>query len=348
MNHPRISIIILNWNGPEDTIECLESVYKINYPNYDIIVVDNGSKDDSIKKFKEYFKGEIKIESNFFDFSDENKPITMFEYLETDFKRFDDDYARFNSLNPNNRAILIKNLDNKGYAEGNNVGIRFVSKYLNSDYTLILNNDVVVDPEFLNELTIAAESEPDIGILGPASLNYFKPDNVYSMGAKVNFWIGSWKPLETGKYSNERAKTIIDVDFVGGAAFMIKNEVLNKIGLFYSPYFANWEETDYCMKAKKNGFRVISVPNSKIWHKVSSSISLTNPDRIYWILRNNIIFMRRNAKLKYFPSFLLFYLFLRVPSFIYWGFRGNSIQNSFKLIRLITKAIKEGLTFNIN
>lgn len=347
MNLPRIAIIILNWNGSDDTNECLESLYQINYPNYDVIVVDNGSEDGSLKNIKKYCEGKIEVDSEFFDYTYENKPITLFEYLENDLERFKKD-KEFNDLPNNKRAVMIKNFDNKGYAEGNNVGMRFVSKYLNSEYILILNNDIVVDPNFLNELAIAAKNRPDAGIIGPAMLNYYEPENVYSMGAKMNFWIGGWKPLEMGKYSPETDKDIIEVDFVGGAAFMIKREVIEKIGVFYSPYFANWEETDYCIQAKKEGFVVISVPKSKIWHKVSSSISLNNPNRIYWILRNNIIFMRRNAKLRFLPSFFLFYFFIRVPSFIYWGIRGNSIHDSLKIIQKVTKAIKEGLTVKIN
>lgn len=347
MNYHSVSIIILNWNGWKDTIECLKSLYKINYPKYDIIVVDNGSEDDSIEIIRKFCEGKIEIKSEFFDYDKENKPIKIFEYFENDLIRFKQDYNQFKELNPGKRVILIKNRDNKGYAEGNNVGIRFVLKYLNSDYTLILNNDVVVDPDFLTELVIAAESKPNIGIIGPVNLNYYDPEYVDSMGAKVNFWIGSWKPLKMDEYSIKNNNNYIDVDFVLGAAFMIKRDVIKKIGVFYSNYFANWEETDYCIQAKNNGFNVISVPKSKIWHKISSSISITNPNRIYWILRNNILFMRRNAKFRYFPSFLFFYFFFRVPSFIYWGFRCNSFHDLFKLIRMITKAVKEGLTLKI-
>ena len=72
-NYPRVAIIILNWNGWEDTIECLESLYQITYPNYDVIVVDNGSEDESIEKIKEYCEGEIKVESKFFECNPINK-----------------------------------------------------------------------------------------------------------------------------------------------------------------------------------------------------------------------------------------------------------------------------------
>ncbi|MFV9677706.1 MAG: glycosyltransferase family 2 protein [Methanosarcinales archaeon] len=80
----KVSIIILNWNGWQDTIECLESVYQITYPRYDVIVLDNGSGDESIEKINEYCKGKIEVESKFFEYSSENKPIKIIEYTRED------------------------------------------------------------------------------------------------------------------------------------------------------------------------------------------------------------------------------------------------------------------------
>ena len=76
----KVLIIILNWNGWRDTIEYLESLYQITYPNYDVIVVDNGSEDESIEKIKEYCEGKIKVESKFFGYPNENKLIKSIEY----------------------------------------------------------------------------------------------------------------------------------------------------------------------------------------------------------------------------------------------------------------------------
>ncbi len=344
--YPNVSIIVLNWNGWEDTIECLESLYQINYPNYNVIVVDNGSKDVSIKKIKEYCDGKIKIKSEFFNYTEKNKPIKLFEYCENDLKRFECDKIHFLSYSSNEKIILIKNFENKGYTDGNNIGMDFILEYLDSEYLMILNNDIVVDEYFLKELMAVTINNKNIGILGPTNMSYDKPEEIQSRGAKMNFWTGGWRALDRDM-SNQKMNPM-EVDFVGGAAFMIKREVVEKIGVFYSPYFANWEETDYCIKAKKNGFKVFCVPKSKIWHKVSSSISINNPNRIYWILRNNIIFMRRNAKIRYFPSFFIFYFLLRIPSFLYWGFQKNTVRNSFKLIQMVIKATLDGITFNIN
>ncbi len=78
--NPRVAIVILNWNGWLDTIECLESVYQMQYPVYDVIVIDNGSENNSIEKIKEYADGKIHVDSPFFTYAEDNKPIDYIEY----------------------------------------------------------------------------------------------------------------------------------------------------------------------------------------------------------------------------------------------------------------------------
>ena len=79
MINPKVTIIVLNWIEWKNTIECLESLYRITYPNYDVIVVDNGSEDESIEKIKEYCKGKVKVDSKFFEYDQGNKPIKIIE-----------------------------------------------------------------------------------------------------------------------------------------------------------------------------------------------------------------------------------------------------------------------------
>ena len=84
---PKVAIIILNWNNWKDTIECLESVYQIDYPNYNVIVVDNSSENESIQKIKEYCNGLIYVKSKFFQYNPINKPIQVLELTEEDVKK---------------------------------------------------------------------------------------------------------------------------------------------------------------------------------------------------------------------------------------------------------------------
>src|SRR4030042_5210130 len=105
---PKVSIIILNWNGWRDTIECLESLYRITYLNYDVIIIDNGSTDESIKKIKEYAQGKIKVDSKFFEYSIMNKPITIIEYIPEDLFT-GDGKKEINNNQSYRKMILIKN-----------------------------------------------------------------------------------------------------------------------------------------------------------------------------------------------------------------------------------------------
>jgi len=97
---PKVSIIVLNWNNWKDTIECLESLYRISYTNYNIILVDNGSDDDSVEKIGEYVQGELETESDFFEFNQDNKPL---DYLELE----KDNYAGLDLEEPWGRKLFI-------------------------------------------------------------------------------------------------------------------------------------------------------------------------------------------------------------------------------------------------
>ena len=116
---PEVSIIILNWNGLEDTIECLESLKKITYPNYKLIIVDNGSEGNDVAVLRHRFGSYIHI---------------------------------------------IEKDKNYGFTEGNNIGMRYALKG-EARYILLLNNDTIVDPDFLSNLIKVAAGDPKIGLL---------------------------------------------------------------------------------------------------------------------------------------------------------------------------------------
>ena len=118
MTHPRVAIIILNWNGWGDTVECLESLYRISYPNYDVIVVDNGSEDESVQKIREYCEGGIEVESKFFEYSRENKPIKIIEYTREGAEAGGGKERGIVDLASNGKMMIIKNKKNYGFLGG--------------------------------------------------------------------------------------------------------------------------------------------------------------------------------------------------------------------------------------
>ncbi|MEM3713487.1 MAG: glycosyltransferase family 2 protein [Candidatus Aenigmatarchaeota archaeon] len=329
---PRVSIIILNWNNWLDTIECLESLYNITYPTYDVIIVDNGSKDISILKIKEYAEGKIEIKSKFFKYDVYNKPIKVFEVVEEDAKSGQFNRSLYEKYDVQKRMILIRNKDNYGYCGGNNIGIKFALNILDPNYILLLNNDTVVDKHFLSELVNFSQHNEEIGIVGPKIYYYDfnnRSDIIQFAGAKLNILTLNKKVYGYNQKENVVECTPLYTDEVNGACMLIKKNVFSKLKLLDERYFAYWEETDFCFKARESNFKLLIIPTSKIWHKVGSN----NPKEkrisalaTYLFGRNAIHFIRNNLSgFKRFIS-LIFFLIIKFVylEFVYLLYYKNS------------------------
>jgi len=266
MSYPKVSIIVLNWNGLSDTIECLESLRKITYTNYGVIVVDNGSDGDDARILSEKYA----------------------------------DYAH-----------IIVNDKNYGYTGGNNIGMQYSRSHWQPDYHLILNNDTVVAPDFLNGMVETAESDADIGIVGPAIYNYDFPERIIYGGGKLNMWTG--KAGHIAPHDESR-----DVDCVSGCCLLIKDTVAQKVGVLDESYFCYWDDIDYCVRVREAGFRVVYCSPSKIWHKVPAIVPWYRrlkgnnrlsvvPYKVYYGTRNHLKFMRKHASGVQYSSFLIYF-----------------------------------------
>ncbi|KAF5068361.1 Glycosyltransferase like family 2 [anaerobic digester metagenome] len=313
---PKVTIIILNWNGWKDTIECLESVQRINYQNYHVVVVDNASEDDSIEKIREYSRGKIDVKSNFFKYGAENKPVTIFELFKEDVtsqKPIPDEIVE---LPPNRVITLIKNDLNQGFADGNNIGIEYALKSLDSDYVLLLNNDTVVDPNFLEELVDFGEKNENAGFIGPKTY-YYSNDNMIQMagGGRINLKTGEPYGIDLEEVDNGQHNENRELDYISGSCILCKRAVLEEVGLMDPKHFMYWEETDWCFRGRKAGYKSFYVFKSQIWHKVGKS-SQTEL-KIYYHNRNRLYFMRKNADKRNMFIFLL-YFFL----FYFWFMSG--------------------------
>lgn len=316
MSNPRVAIIILNWNRWKDTVECLESVYQNNYSSFEVILVDNGSIDNSLDNIKQYCKGNLTAESKYVTYLPDNKPI---EYI--DFERQKLGIMEYKIQltvkgNPG-RLFVIKNECNLGYAEGVNTGIKFAVGSLNADYLLLLNNDIVVDSEFLIELLSLAETDIRYGFVGPKIYYYDyhgRDDVINFAGGRVNLWLGlPWHlgadKIDNGKFDEEK-----NVDYIEGSCLLVKKDMIDEIGLLNPEYFAYWEEADWCFRARKNGWQVMYEPKAKIWHRVSaSSGGKLNPLPVYYMTRNNFIFMKLNASSVQKFTFLCFFICVIIP-----------------------------------
>lgn len=275
MNHskmlPEVSIIILNWNGLNDTVECLESLKKIDYPHYRVILVDNGSEGDDVEVLREKYGDYIHI---------------------------------------------IENDRNYGFSEGNNIGMRYVLENYSPDFFLLLNNDTVVDPGFLSSLVEVAESDPEIGIVGPKICFYNEPNIIQSAGMQIDWWRGRIL-LDTSTQIDEgQCDETREVDWVVGCALLIKRNTVGEIGMLYAGYFSYVEEADWCARATRAGYIVTYIPTAQIWHKRKLPIDRIDGFQLYYLTRNRFLFMKRNStKLQLISFFVYFFLrdFLLIP-----------------------------------
>ena len=337
--NPKVSIVILNWNGWKDTIECLESLYQITYPNYDVIVVDNGSEDESLKKLKEYAEGKIEVESQFFEYDSSNKPIKFIEYTREEAEAGGGKEKEIDDLPSNRKMSLIKNEKNYGFAEGNNIGMKYALKALNPDYVLLLNNDTVVDKEFLSELVKVGEGDEKIGIVGAVNYYYDKPGKVWFCGGKINFWNGKVYNIGVNEMDKGQHDRIREVNYIAGSCFLIEKEVIEKVGMLSPVYFAYWDEADWCVRALKAGYRVLYVPTAKIWHKVSSTSKKIGGFFEYYNTRNTFLFMKKHATEGQYLSFLLYFF-----GFRFWFTNGMLLYHkNIKALTSFYKGIKDGL-----
>ena len=308
--NPKVSIIILNWNGWEDTIECLESLYQITYPNYDVIVVDNGSEDESIEKIKEYAEGKIKVKSKFFEYDPEGKPIRYIEYDKKEADAGGGKEKEIENLPSNRKLTIIKNENNYGFAEGNNIAMRYAMKALNlnPDYVLLLNNDTVVDKRFLGELVKVAESDERVGIVGPKNCYYDyngRKDVINFAGGKFNVWKGQSYHIGINEIDKGQYDEIREVDYINGSCLLARREMIKNTGLLSLNYFTYWEENDWCMRGYRAGYKSVYVPKAKMWHKIAASSSGTT--HVYYMAKNRFLFMRQHATKIQFLLFLLYF-----------------------------------------
>ena len=263
----KIAIIVLNWKQPKLTIETINSLLKIKHSsfNYEIILVDNGSPDDSLKNFNQEYK--------------------------------------------NNKLIKILNTkSNLGYAGGNNFGIDYALKN-NFDFIILLNNDVLVDSNFLNELL---KESANYDIIGPKI--YFAPGFefhkdryqtkdlgkvIWSMGGQMDWNNIYGSNISIDEVDHGQFKEIMNkVDFISGCCLMASRQVFQKIGKLDENYFMYLEDVDFCQRAKIVGFKMACIPKSIIWHVNSGSTSGPGDLQNYFITRNRIYFAYKYAKLR--------------------------------------------------
>jgi len=188
------------------------------------------------------------------------------------------------------RLKIIRNEKNLGFAKAVNKGIKLALKQ-GAEGVLLLNPDTLPSRGFLEPL-LANPAE----IAGPILKFQRNGQWVYDFGGKVSFWIGRTKHLESPSprtYQFNKSTygyNMYSIDYVSGCAMLIRRAVFEKIGLLDEKYFLFFEDADFCLRAKKAGFKVALEPKSMILHKLSEGKAKPLKS-MYHLLRSNLIFI---------------------------------------------------------
>lgn len=288
---PDVTVIILNWNSWHDTIECLESVFKIDFQNFNIILIDNNSQDDSVPRILSWLDGKFKEEIKT-DFSHLVKPYVDKPIQYENFDIVDGSVmtGNMNSDNESTKLYFLTSNKNLGFAEASNVAIKFCQDYLLSKYYYLLNNDTVVEPDVLSHLVNVMESSPYIGAAQSTIYHYKKPEVIANAGARIFFW------GQTKYYKKIDVDEVKTVDFVNGCALFVNSKVISDLGALSEKYFFGEEDFEFSMRLKKRGMKKVCVGASKVYHKigVSSNIYVENKQNRKFLIfaLNRIIDMK--------------------------------------------------------
>ena len=249
---PRIGVVLVNWNSYEDSATCLRSLAAMTYPNAEIVVVDNGSKDHSLAKL----------------------------------------HAEF----PN--VTYIHSQENTGFTGGNNLGIDHALD-AGCDHVLLLNNDTIVLPDFLEPLVKRLESNPKIA--AASGKIYYAPQTrngedqiIWYAGCYRKWHMGyhhyGVEEKDTGKFETPR-----EIPYASGCLMLLCGSVIREIGVLSPEYFIYWEEADWCHRARDAGYICMYEPKSVIYHNfTSAALGYETAFHMYMQYRNCFIYAKKH------------------------------------------------------
>jgi GT2 family glycosyltransferase len=190
---------------------------------------------------------------------------------------------------------VISHQINMGYAWGNNVGL---TKALSqgANYILLLNDDTVVSPDFVDILVEEGERSRDVGILGPKIYYSTEPEKIWFAGAKFDSQNCTVSTYGFDLIGQRDESLPMESDYISGCALLIKRETIERIGLLDERFFLYWEDVDWCLRAQNAGFKNLVVPSARIWHKISVSTGgMDSPLRAYHKTRSHLFFAKLHA-----------------------------------------------------
>lgn len=275
--HPRVSAVVLNYEGEKVIGPCLESFRISEHPLHEVIVVDNASTDASVE-------------------------IISREHRE---------------------VVLLQNERNLGAPAGRNVGMERALEG-RPDYIYTLDNDLRIDPRAISELVELMERDPSIGCAGSIIYHEEPPDLIFNAGHYVNWSQNMVRSRGLNQRDRGQLEELCEVDYVGSGAMLTRSRVLEEIGLFDPGFIGyGYEDSDFGLRVKAAGHRVVCLTRSKVWHRPFTAIGRYSFRKKYLESRNSIRFLRRWGDRRACVKFAFFAVGGLVYAAAREGLRGN-------------------------
>jgi GT2 family glycosyltransferase len=289
----KVFIVILNYKKWEDTAHCIDSVLDSDHPNFTIFVIDNFSGNDSLEKIIE--NGRQKRPDQY------SKP-NFFSKIHS--SQINDAFDCANLP----KILFIQNHENKGFASGNNVALKRI-RHENA-YVWLLNPDMVIEPGTIAALLDTAKKNDYKTIVG-ATVKYYEDKE------KVHFYGGATINFNTATITFADSKSALSsLDYISGGCLFCHASHFETLGLLPEEFFLYWEETDWCYRAKLQGFQLVVSLQAICYDKISTTIGkgfLSD----YYYTRNGLTFISRYRRKKL--SFVIAAACLRIGKRILSG-----------------------------
>lgn len=273
----KVYIIILNWNGWQDTIECLESLQQLDYPNYRTIVLDNGSSNDSIERITAWASGKETVESKFVNYRNDNKKIRIVHYNRSVAEKggISEVESELSRLHSSNKLVVIDNKENLGFAAGCNIGIRYALSS-GADYVWLLNNDTVVAKESLSKLVNILETADEYHGVTPQIRFYKNPDKIWNCGGRLTLYGARRYYYINSLISSVPKSGLKRISFITFCATLLRISIFKELGLLTERFFVGEEDFEFSLRMKKHNRKLACLYDSIIYHKVGSSFKTSS------------------------------------------------------------------------
>lgn len=269
---PLYSIVIVNYNGRHHLEDCLGSLRKQTYQNFEVVLVDNASTDGS----REYVR-----------------------------KKYPE-------------VRLVEARENLGFTGGNNLGLRFTK----GDWIVFLNNDVLMEPDWLEKMHSFINSDPKIGACGCKMVDFYDPSLIQAIGLKIDKF-GFPHLIGYLEKDNRQYDGLDNESFVHGTCFFIRKEVLEKLDEAFDPdYFALAEDLDLSWRIKLLGYRLKTNTCTKVYHKGGSTFKTAglNLNTRYLSEKNTIRNLLKNYSTTSLIKIAIPYLILWLAEVLFFSF----------------------------